>query len=73
MGDRRQIGEWEVVLIRQVDWPPFLPWCAFVTHKVGNKVYGFNVEGADKDDAMRRVHLRLREGSNDRPPGPALG
>jgi hypothetical protein len=74
MGERSRIGEWDVVLIRQVDWPPFLPWCAFATRKAGNKIYGFNVEGTDKADALRRVHLRLLErGSNNPLPGPARG
>ena len=73
MGSRSRIGEWDVVLIRQVDWPPFLPWCAFVSRKIGDATYVFNVEGTDKADALRRVHLRLREGSNDPPPGPARG
>ena len=65
MGDSRRIGKWTVVLIRQVDWPPFLPWCALATLKVGNKIHGFNVEGTNKADALRRSHLLLQgEGSD---------
>lgn len=62
MATKLQLDEWDIVLIRQIDWPPFLPWCAFATRKVGNKVYVFNVEGTDKADAIRRVRLRLLQG-----------
>ena len=62
MGDSRQINGWTVVLIQQLVWPPFLPWCALATRKVGNKIYGFNVEGTNKADALRRVQLMLSQG-----------
>jgi hypothetical protein len=62
MGERRQIDGWTVVLIQQLVWAPFLPWCALATRKVGNKIQGFNVEGTNKADALRRVQLMLSQG-----------
>ena len=64
-GVRERIGDWTVVLIRQVDWPPFLPWCALATRKIDGKVYGLNAEGTNRYDALRRVRLILQGRGSD--------
>ena len=55
------MNEWRIRCFRQMHWPPFKPWCAIASRKVGNVVYEINEEGDTEQDAIERLKQLLRK------------